>query len=49
MGYQVSIFLFVHKNYMLIYNIAPDKVLFSIQKYWYLSYYSTKTYVVGIH
>ena len=29
--------------------IALDKVLFSTQKYWYFSYFSTKTYVVGTH
>ena len=30
-------------------NIATDKVLFSSEKCWYLSYFSTKTYVVGTH
>ena len=29
--------------------IATDKVLFSSEKCWYLSYFSTKTYVVGTH
>ena len=26
--------------------IAPDKALFFIEKYWYFSYFSTKTYIV---
>ena len=30
-------------------NIATDKVLFSSEKCWYRSYFSTKTYVVGTH
>ena len=30
-------------------SIALVKALFSIQKYWYFSYFSTKTYVVGTH
>ena len=30
-------------------SIALDKMHFSIQKYWYFSYFSTKTYVVGTH
>ena len=30
-------------------NIATDKALFSSEKCWYLSYFSTKTYVVGTH
>ena len=29
--------------------IATDKALFSSEKCWYLSYFSTKTYVVGTH
>ena len=29
--------------------IALVKALFSIQKYWYFSYFSTKTYIVGTH
>ena len=29
--------------------IALVKALFSIQKYWYFSYFSTKSYVVGTH
>ena len=29
--------------------ITLVKVLFSIQKYWYFSYFSTKAYVVGTH
>ena len=29
--------------------IALVKALFSIQKYYYFSYFSTKTYVVGTH
>ena len=29
--------------------IAPDKVLFSIEKYWYFSYFSMKTYVLVTH
>ena len=28
-------------------NTAPDKVLFSTEKYLYFSYFSMKTYVVG--
>ena len=30
-------------------TIATDKALFSSEKCWYLSYFSTKTYVVGTH
>ena len=30
-------------------HIATDRVLFSSEKCWYLSYYYTKTYVVGTH
>ena len=30
-------------------GIALDKMLFLIQKYYYFSYFSTKTYVVGTH
>ena len=30
-------------------SIALDKMLFSIQKYWYFSFFSTKTYVLGTH
>ena len=30
-------------------HIATDKVLFSSEKCWYLSYFSTKTYVVDTH
>ena len=30
-------------------HIATDKGLFSSEKCWYLSYFSTKTYVVGTH
>ena len=26
-----------------------EKMFFSIQKYWYFSYFSTNTYVVGTH
>ena len=29
------------------FNIALVKALFSIQKYWYFSYFSRKTYIVG--
>ena len=29
--------------------IATDKALFSSKKCWYLSYFSTKTYIVGTH
>ena len=29
--------------------IATDKALFSSEKYWYLSYFFMKTYVVGTH
>ena len=29
--------------------MALDKNFFSIQKYWYFSYFSTKTYGVGTH
>ena len=29
--------------------IAPDKVFFLTKKFWYFSYFSTKTYVVGAH
>ena len=31
------------------YAIALDKMLISVQKYWYFSYFSMKTYVVGTH
>ena len=34
---------------MLITYIATDRALFSSEKCWYLSYFSTKTYVVGTH
>ena len=30
-------------------NIALVKALFSVQKYWYFSYFSMKPYVVGTH
>ena len=30
-------------------SIAPDKTLFSAEKYWWFSYFSVKTYVVGIN
>ena len=30
-------------------DIALLKALFSVQKYWYFSYFSTKTYIVGTH
>ena len=30
-------------------NIATVKALLSSEKCWYLSYFSTKTYVVGTH
>ena len=30
-------------------NIALVKALFPIQKYWYFSYFSTKTYIMGTH
>ena len=36
-----------HENIYMY--IALVKALFSIQKYWYFSYFSTKTYVVGTH
>ena len=38
-----------HTSYARGINIALVKVLFSIQKYSYFSYFSTKTYVVGTH
>ena len=33
----------------LVMHIAPDMVLFSQMKSRYFSYFSTKTYVLGIH
>ena len=34
---------------LFILYIATDRALFSSEKCWYLSYYSTKRYVVGSH
>ena len=41
----------VTKQCLLLINtyIATDKALFSSEKYWYLSYFFTETYVVGTH
>ena len=38
-----------YTNLLYNYNIATDKAFFSSEKCWYLSYFSTKTYVVGTH
>ena len=35
-------------QYLVAYT-APDTTLFSTEKYWYFSYFSMKTYVVGTH
>ena len=34
---------------IIVMNLTPDRELFSAKKYWYFSYFCTKTYVVGTH
>ena len=38
-----------HPSILVACIIASDKANFSIEKYWYFSYFSIKTYVVGTH
>ena len=44
-----SITVFLEHIWSFIPIIALDKMLFSNQKYWFFSFLSTKTYVVGTH
>ena len=46
---ETDLRLFVFVFLFSCIHIAPDKLLFSVEKYWYFSYFSTKIYTMGIH